>query len=71
MGMVDFSGKDEPHLRAIGDFELFEAMLRSDHRLTLPNEFVPIQIEIDKWNNIPIPLLRGFETVMQGFDSTS
>ena len=71
LNTVEFSGKDETNLRSIADFELFEAMLRSNHLLTLPSEYMHVQIEIDKWNNIPYPLIKSTETVMQGFDNTS
>lgn len=67
---VNFSGRDELLFRAIADFDHFEALLRADEKLKLPSEFIHEEINIERWNNIPIPLIKSTETLKKCFDNT-
>ena len=70
-GAVDFANaRDEASLRAIADFRAFEGTLKTEPRLALPSEVVHWLVNVDKWNNIPIPLVRSTEAFKQCFDLT-
>ena len=68
---VNFSGNNFKNLRAIADFDLFESTMRHDQKLSLPSEFIHEVVNIDKWNNIPIPLVKSTEAFKSCFENTS
>jgi hypothetical protein len=59
------------NLRAIADFDQFESRLRENEKLSLPGEFINEAVNIEKWNNIPIPLVKSTETFKICFENTS
>jgi len=45
--------------------------IHNDEGLMLPSLFLEKELQMDKWNNIPIPLVNGFESLQKSFGNVS
>ena len=57
-------------MKSILDWSLLDRKLKEDPEWRMPDEFIKEELEIERWNNIPIPLMRMAEQFERCFGNT-
>ena len=64
-------GEQEMILKSIEDWNILESKLRNEPDYELPVNFLADELGIDKWNNIPVPLVNATESFERSFGNVS
>lgn len=61
----------EEYAKAIANYDHVEVKINHDPDHRLPVHWLSLELEIERWNNIPLPIMHSTEAIVRSFDHTS
>ena len=68
---ADSAGRGELLLQAIGDWKYLEMKFQNNKEYQYPIDVLSGKILVDRWNNIPVPVVQATESFYQAFKNTT